>query len=66
MFSGNVSDIESELFLYEEMFKEGFPLMQAGGSTEKVQGQIKRCLIEGKKAEELWPEQYGACMGKLI
>ena len=66
MFSGNTSDIESELFLYEKMFKEGFPLMQAGGSTEKVREQIKCCLLEGKKANELWPSQYGTCDNRFI
>ena len=66
MFSGNASDIESELFLYEEMFEESFPLMQAGGGTEKVRGQIERCLLEGKKARDLWPSQYGTCDNRFI
>lgn len=66
MFSGSTSDIKNELDLYYKTFNSCFPLMQASGNAKTVKEQIDRCLAENKKAEELWPEQYGACTGKLI
>ena len=66
MYSGNVSEIMSELEEYKDMFGETFPLMQASGDAEAVRKEIKQCIIENKSAVEMWPDKYGKCVGKFI
>ncbi len=50
---------------YEEKFGHGFPLMQASGDWDEVKADIRECLTKGIPCDELKPDQYGACYGKL-
>lgn len=54
------------LQLYQRTFDTGFPLMQANGGKEKIIEQIMICTTNQKTAEEMWPDQYGACDGKYF
>lgn len=66
MFSGDTSEINKELDLYFERFEDGFPLMQSNGDVNHIKEQINRCLAENTKAEQLWPNEYGACRDRNI
>ena len=54
------------IIFYHKKFKKPFPLMQSSGSDEEIIKQIKKCIAENKRAEEIWPKQYGACKGKYF
>lgn len=66
MYSGNASEIMSELEEYKDMFGETFPLLQALGDAEAARKEIKQCIAENKSAVEMWPDKYGRCDGKFI
>lgn len=48
---------------YWDKFGEGFPLYQAPTDWSQIEYDIKKCLREGKKAQDLKPEVYGAVKG---
>ncbi len=66
MYNGNTNEISKELESYYDKFGESFPLMQANGSAKIVKNQIKECLRNNKKANEIWPDIYGKCEDKNI
>ena len=45
---------------YWDQFGEGFPLYQAPTDWSETEYDIKKCLRENKKAEDLKPDVYGA------
>ena len=48
---------------YWDRFKEGFPLYQAPQDWSAVEYDIKKCLRENKRAQDLKPDIYGAKEG---
>lgn len=51
---------------YREKIGQTFPLAQAGSDLLKAIKDMNECIRLGKKAEELKPDIYGACVGKEI
>lgn len=52
--------------LYFDKFDSVFPMEQAMGTDDEIIDQIKNCLSKDKKAEELYPNEYGSLNGKLV
>ena len=49
---------------YWNTFGEGFPLYQAPQDWGAVEYDVKKCLREGKRAQDLKPNVYGATEGR--
>ena len=58
--------IEKDLDAYYDMFDEPFPLMQSSMDENKIKNEIFECLKKKKKAQELWPSEYGSANGNMI
>lgn len=52
--------------LYFDKFSSVFPMEQALGTDDEIIDQIKNCLSKNKRAEELYPNEYGSLDGELI
>lgn len=55
--------IKNLLNKYWDQFGEGFPLYQSSTDWAEIEYDIKKCLRENKKAEDLKPNVYGAREG---